>query len=213
MDIYNQLKREILEGKIPFGERIRESSIAEKFKLSRTPVREAIRRLAADGLVIISPNKGATVRTFSKEDIINIYNVRSVIEGYACMLAAQNATEPYLKILEDSIRQGEAALQEFKNGSHNEAIYHLLESNQVFHETIAEMTGNTEIPRVLDSTSTLPMMFHGYYWFDDKGMETSVDHHKDILDAFEKHDYLQAKSLMEIHILHGRDNVIKNLTE
>lgn len=212
MDVYSELKRDILRGAIPFGERIRENQLATRFNVSRTPVREAIRKLAAEGLIEFSPNRGATVRTYTAEDIRNNYNLRAVIEGYACSLAALKHDEPFLDMMEKSIEQSEEAIGLYRT-SKTEATYRLVEANQLFHNAITQMANNAEITKVLKALTTLPIMFRGFYWFNYDGVIESVHHHKQIYRAICKGDPHQARAYMEVHILNGRDNVLDNIHE
>lgn len=211
MDIYSQLKREILNGSIPFGSRLREEKLADRFNSSRTPIREALRKLEADGLIVLSRNKGATVRNYTVESVRNTFNLRAQIEGYACSLAAQNKTEEDLRELRKIIAQSEKAIAEYREEDAGEFVYELFAANQSFHGTIARMSGNAEIPKVLSKLSNLPIMFRGYYWFNRDGIIHATNQHKAILKAIEQGDAYTARSLMEVHIYTGRDNVLQNI--
>jgi len=212
MDVYNQLKKDILSGAIPFGERIRENQLASRYNVSRTPVREAIRKLAAEDLIEFHPNRGATVRTYTKEDIRDNYNLRAVIEGYACSLAAMNRDEESLALIRQSIVQSEEAIKIYRTNK-TESTYQLVEANQLFHSTITRMANNAELPKVLKALTTLPIMFLGFYWFDYEGVIESVNHHKHIEKAIRRGDPDQARAYMEVHILNGRDNVLAHFHE
>jgi DNA-binding GntR family transcriptional regulator len=89
-EVYEHLKLEIVQGRLPGGERLAEENIAATLGVSRTPVREAVQRLAQDGFVELIPNKGARVRSLSSQEIIQTYAVREVLEGLAARLAAEH---------------------------------------------------------------------------------------------------------------------------
>jgi DNA-binding GntR family transcriptional regulator len=88
-EVYEHLKLEIVQGRLPGGERLAEENIAASLGVSRTPVREAVQRLAQDGFVELIPNKGARVRSLSSQEIIQTYAVREALEGLAARLAAE----------------------------------------------------------------------------------------------------------------------------
>ncbi|CAM5220203.1 GntR family transcriptional regulator OS=Ureibacillus acetophenoni OX=614649 GN=SAMN05877842_102529 PE=4 SV=1 [Ureibacillus acetophenoni] len=83
MELFDLIKKEILEGELVPGQKLKEEELATKYNTSRTPIREAIQKLSAEGLVQYTKNKGTYVRKYSLEDITNTYDLRSVIEGYA----------------------------------------------------------------------------------------------------------------------------------
>jgi DNA-binding GntR family transcriptional regulator len=89
-EVYEHLKLEIVQGRLPGGERLAEENIAASLGVSRTPVREAVQRLAQDGFVELIPNKGARVRSLSSQEIIQTYAVREALEGLAARLAAEH---------------------------------------------------------------------------------------------------------------------------
>ena len=86
--VYRALRRRIIEGAEPPGARLTEQRLAATFDCSRTPVREAVRRLESEGLVVVEPNRGAQVRPLSEEEISDLYEVRARLEAYAAELAA-----------------------------------------------------------------------------------------------------------------------------
>lgn len=211
MDIYQILKEEILNGTIPLGERLIEKDLAEKYSVSRTRIRDAIRKVDADGLIISLPNKGASVRSYTLENVKDSFNIRAQIEGYACSLAAQNKTDKGIYTLLQSIEISERAVTLYKENKIDDSVNELAQANLLFHETITKLSGNVEIPKVLKPLITLPMLVRGFYWYDYEGIINSIQQHKSILTAIENGDTLAAKSIMEAHIYTGRDNILRNI--
>lgn len=211
MDAYQQLKEDILRGVLRPGERLREEQIAARLQLSRTPVREAIRRLQAEGLLISSANRGATVRTYQFEDVQDAYNLRAQIEGFGAALAAQNADAAGLEQLHEANelckQAAELCLQE-KTDDHTIAM---VQANQVFHSTIIQMANNRALKSVVTSIVSLPVTFQGFYWFSPEALRESVRHHQLLEAAIARQDPEQARALMATHIYHGRDHVLKNI--
>lgn len=97
--IFDHLRRQILDEKLHYGERLIETEIANGLSVSRTPVREAFRKLENEGLVQYSPGKGVTVSRLSKEDMLELYSIRGALEGLAARLAAERITPAELKKL------------------------------------------------------------------------------------------------------------------
>ena len=212
MDVYEALREEILSGKIKLGSRLIEKDLAERFHISRTPIREAIRRLESEGLVVLTPNRGASVRDFTLKNVSDTFNLRAQIEGYACALAAENCTEEGLATLKNSIYQSEKALELYRQNKIAECVSQLAESNLIFHNTIISLAGNEEIPKVLTPLITLPVLIRGFYWYNYNGILNSINQHKSIYEAIKNHDPLVARIYMEAHLFTGRDNIITNLT-
>ena len=92
-EIAFRLETAILDGRYPPGSRLPQEELCERFAVSRTPVREALRKLQAKNLVVVVPNKGATVRRLSRKELLDIYAVRAELEGFSCELAAARITD------------------------------------------------------------------------------------------------------------------------
>ena len=141
------LKRTIIDGKIPLGTRLVEKDLANRLKVSRSPLREAIQRLQFDGLVRIVPRKESYVVEFSEKELLDIFQVRENLEGLAVQLAAVRITNEQL----DAIERELVHVQEIL--SDDEASYPM-ESNRDFHDVILEASGNkrlADIMRMLQS--------------------------------------------------------------
>lgn len=211
MDVYESLRKAILSGQIALGTRLIEKELAERYNISRTPIREAIRRLEAEGLVTLSPNRGASVRNYTLKNVADTFNLRAQIEGYACALAAENCTPEALIQLKESIDQSAAALELYRQNKVSECIDQLATANLVFHNTIINLAGNEEIPKVLTPLITLPVLIRGFYWYNYNGIINSIEQHKAIYRAISNGDPLAARTYMEAHIFTGRDNITTNL--
>ncbi|HBQ86706.1 MAG TPA: hypothetical protein DD811_09550, partial [Syntrophomonas sp.] len=111
-EVYHYLRNAILEERLKPGQRIIERKVADKLSVSRTPVREAIRKLEQEGLVNYVPNRGAIVASLSATDVWEIYTIRSVLEGLAVRLAAQHLNSADMAEIEELMSQMEQALNE-----------------------------------------------------------------------------------------------------
>lgn len=207
MDVYAKIRGDILNGVLEPGEKLREEKLASKLNISRTPIREAIRRLTVEGLLIYIPNRGVTVRNYTIDDVEDAYNLRAVVEGYAASLAAQNRETQLIIQLEESNHHYKTIIENsFKVGQKDtEAI---LKANSEFHDTIVMMSKNSYIKNFLRSLVAIPVLYRGFYWFDEDELKTSIKHHSDIVSAIKHRDSEQAKALMSTHLYHGRDRVL-----
>ena len=136
--IADRLRNLILSRHFRPGERLVQSELAEQLGVSRTPIREALYELASDGLVVLSPHKGASVADFSLEDLKDIYSIRIPLEGYGAYLATQNITPQGLARLEALVEQMEDL---FQRGDR----WRLLEVNREFYATFYGAAGRKRL--------------------------------------------------------------------
>ena len=126
----DQLQHAILEGVLKPGERLRAEALAQRFGTSRTPIREALLQLEAQGLVEVEPNRGAVVRTFDREDLFDLYQVRALLEPQAAALAARRITDSEIAQLEQLCDADD-----------------LIAANEEFHKIILEAAGQPAAER------------------------------------------------------------------
>jgi DNA-binding GntR family transcriptional regulator len=143
--VYAQLTAAIQTGRLQPGTRLREVEIAAWLGVSRTPVREALKRLEADGLAQATPHAGMTVTTLSRQQIIELYAMRIELEGMAARLAAQFATDDEIATLQAHLRAAEATLDDAAASA---------DGNRAFHACIYRASHNRYLLQTLDSLST-----------------------------------------------------------
>ncbi|WP_158211516.1 GntR family transcriptional regulator [Alkalihalobacterium alkalinitrilicum] len=208
MDAYSIIRMEILNGDLKPGERLREEMLAKKLNISRTPIREAIRKLTVEGLLLYSPNRGVTVRSYTIEDVRDTYNLRALIEGHAASLAASNPKRhELLSALERANENYQNAIESRFNSGEKETEL-IVKANQEFHDTIITMSQNSYIKKILHSLVAIPVIFRGFHRFEKEELLTSNLHHNQILKAIKNGDPYQAQVLMATHLYHGRDYVL-----
>jgi DNA-binding GntR family transcriptional regulator len=194
--IYQKIKDQIIEGRYPPGMRITEQNIAAEFSLSRTPVREALRLLAADGFLIFTPNSGTVVREWVPEQVRELFDLRSLIESDIARLASQKISAKEidtLKALQDLIEsQGTLAT----NGNANR----ISPINREFHQVIAQAARNERLILMLSSTIEIPIVQQTFRRYSEKELRRSFSHHRELIDAFQARDSVWAKSVMICHI-------------
>jgi DNA-binding GntR family transcriptional regulator len=209
--VLERLRALILTGAYGPDERLVEEQLAERLGVSRTPVRQALTMLEAEGLVEIAPNRGATVCSFSIEDVWDIYDLRAVLEGHAARRAAGKITPGELAIMRELTGEMEGLAGRFED--HEEEIRTLVGLNQEFHGIIVEASRNRRLQRLINRTVEIPLMFKAFFWYTPHERVISNHYHRQILEALEKGDADRAEIIMREHVYEGRDFVMGALKE
>ena len=204
--VYASLRSGILDGSYPQGARLGEVELAETLGVSRTPVREALRRLGSEGLVETLPNKGARVRTWSTQELDAISDLRALLEGHGAALAAPRITDEELAVLARLVEQMEVATRS-EAGPHYD--YDLItELNNQFHSGVAAASDNPLLPSVSRQFIHIPIVVRTFRRYTPERLRQSVRQHRDVLDALTSHDPVWAEAAMRVHILSSRPILI-----
>ena len=198
--VFDNLEREIIAGEYQAGDSLSELMLSEKYGVSRTPVREALRQLELEGLVRLIPNKGAVVVGVSEKDIDDIYAVRIRIEGLAARLCADNATDEELQALERLVDLQEFYLLKGKP----EQLWQL---DGEFHNTIFEASRNRPLQSMLSSFHSYVSRARSNSMRSAERAAQSVEEHRGILSAISAHDGDRAEEMMTAHIIAARSNL------
>jgi DNA-binding GntR family transcriptional regulator len=202
------LQARVLRGEIPSGARLRQEVLASEFDVSRTPVREALRKLQADGIVELVPHRGAIVRRPTAREIREAYEVRAELEGFAAELAAERIQERQLARLHDAaalFRRSIDELHEHRR-SGGEDARHAIEdwthANDVFHQAVLDAAGNDRLHRTLaDLHRTIPRDLTSIVLGENSRLlEENVAQHGAILAAIERLDPPTARRAMVEHV-------------
>ena len=209
---YSQLRRLIIEGHYAPGTRLVEDRLARELGVSRTPVRQALARVASEGLVQIFPNRGAVVRTFSRDDLTDAYDLRAALEGFAAFRAATRISAEQLAELE---RAAEALEQSLNRpfASREQEIHYLVAENQRFHSTIIAASGNGRLPVLLPAVLDVPLQYRSFNHYTHNERAVSNFFHRRILDALRARDADRARAMMQEHIYRGRDVLLESLSD
>ena len=190
-DAYRALHERILTGTLKPGMKLREAEIAESLGLSRTPVREALRRLESDGLIAHEAHKGAVVRQLDYQAISELYQIREVLEGTAAGLAARQISEVELGALEDMLDVQHAARHDAAEASR---------LNRIFHRTLCHCAHNRYLIEMLDGLD-LSMMLLGRSTLGlDERKDAAIEEHRAILAAIAERDAAAAEEAARAHI-------------
>lgn len=208
--IFERLRRMILDGEYGPRERLIEEQLAERLGVSRTPIRQALTMLEAEGLVEIQPNKGAMVCSFGVDEVWDIYDLRAVLEGHAARRAAQRIDERGMARLRGLADEMESlAVRGFDE--REEEIRLLVTLNNEFHGTIIASSKNQRLERMIRRTIELPLVFKAFFWYGPQERLVSNHYHRQILGALEAGDGERAEIIMREHVYEGRDFVIHAL--
>jgi DNA-binding GntR family transcriptional regulator len=196
----------ILGGGLQPGERLKEEALAQSFDISRTPVREALRLLQMEGLVEFAPNRGATVRTYSVDDLREIYTLRALLEGHAARRAAQWMTP-------ESLEQLQAMCERFAELRAGDApVPELVAENVRFHDAIMAAAGSPRLADITRRVVDMPLIYRTYTWYSAEQRHRAEREHFQLLRAFEIHDADRAELVMKHHILEGGDVIFDHLS-
>lgn len=204
--VFNTLRQAILKGELEPGERLMEIQLSERLGVSRTPIREAIRKLELEGLVLMIPRKGAEVAKISETSLREVLEVRRSLEELAAELACQRIGERELLDLEEA----EAAFAEaILKGDPME----IAESDEHYHDLIYQATGNSRLVQILNNLREQMYRYRLEYIKDEDKRQILIVEHEHILRALKNHDIQDAKGAVRGHIDNQQLTVSQNIRE
>ncbi|MBE6798082.1 MAG: GntR family transcriptional regulator [Ruminococcaceae bacterium] len=198
--IFERLESDILIGKYAYGTLLTETALSEELGVSRTPIREALRRLQQENL-IKDTNKGMMVVGITDEDLKDIYNVRLKLEGMVIEKFIENMTEETLAALKEILD-----FQEFYGGKHDS--YHVIFKDSEFHESIYKNCGSPILCETLLPLHKKVVKFRQASIEKTGRTEKSINEHKALYNAIKQRDIASAKRLVEEHILNARNSIM-----
>lgn len=194
---YEVLRSEIIEGRYAPGDRITEADIAEKAEVSRTPVREALRRLEAEGLIRFVPNQGAFVSSWGDDVVEETFELRALLEGYAaklCALRSDEAQQKQLrKLAERQLKESESRKQGY--------LKRITDLNEEFHQVIMDAADSEQLRSMLGLLNNAPLVFQTFRDYSKADLIRSAHHHLELVEAIEAHDSEWAASVMRSHLV------------
>ncbi len=204
--VFENIRSAIIEGTLKPGERLMEIQLAEQLGVSRTPVREAIRKLELEGLVIMLPRKGAYVANISKKELIDILEVRIGLEGIGSYYAAE-------RISPDMVDKLEKISQELKEYVCLNDVENMLRKDEEFHNCIFEASGNTRLISMMNSIWETVYRFRLKYMSDYASAVNIVEEHNRLIEAIKKGKADLAESLAKEHIEKAEQFMIEELMQ
>lgn len=202
--ILETIREAILSGQLKAGEKVAEPELAERFGISRTPIREAFRQLESEGYLTVIPRKGAVVTDLSEREVEEFYSIKSILEGYAARVAAEKmSTKDYERL--------EAINMRLKKLAEEGDVKTFFRVHDEFHELFIRAAGNDKlfdlIGQMLRKFNRLRMASLAL----PGRMEISVQEHMKILDAFRRHDGEMADNLVRKNAAYGGQVLIQSL--
>ena len=204
--VFQALRQAIITGEFSPGERLMEIKLADKLGVSRTPVREAIRMLELEGLVVMIPRKGAEVARITEKDLRDTLEVRTAIEELSVELACARIDESG----KEKLKQ---ACISFKEAIDTKHVQNIVDGDVNFHEVIFEMTKNQRLINIAHNLREQVYRYRVEYVKDFSYHDVLVDEHYAITNAILTNDVDAAKEIMRKHLYNQELIVIKNLKD
>ncbi len=204
-DATQTLRAAILNGRLPFGTRLRQEDLAAQLEISRTPIREALGRLQQEGLVEILPAVGVRVAALELDEAVHLYDVREVLDGLAARLAAVRRDEASLKKLEKALARMAQCLE------HRDANQ-WFPAHVTFHDEIFRASGNARLQALAALVKLSIRHFHPLLLKTAHRLEDAYREHRAIFEAIDAHDSELAERLARAHIATAKEIVLKVMT-
>ncbi len=202
--VFNTLRQAILKGELKPGERLMEIQLAELLGVSRTPIREAIRKLELEGLVLMIPRKGAEVAKISEKSLRDVLEVRRSLEELATELACQRITEEGLHELEEA---QEAFCKAVQDGDATD----MAETDEHYHHIIYDATGNSRLVQILNNLREQMYRYRLEYIKDASKRQILIIEHDHILKAVKNRHVAEARAAIREHIDNQEITISQNI--
>ena len=200
--VFNTLRQAILKGELKPGERLLEIALAERLGVSRTPVREAMRKLEQEGLVVMIPRRGAQVASITEKDLNDVLEVRIALENVAIEKACARMTE-------EEMRRLWLAAKEFEHTIAEGNLVKLAEADVAFHEVIYKSSDNRRLNQVLNNLREQIYRYRVEYLKEDESRNRLVKEHEKITRAIKERDVKAAQELSFEHLENQRMGIIQ----
>ena len=200
--VFEALREAILNGQLEPGERLMEIQLAEELGVSRTPVREAIRKLEREGLVLMVPRKGAYVASLSMKDVVEVFEIRGALEGLAAALAAERITNEELENLE---RQYVKSVEQMEKAD----VKGMVEVDTGFHQLLYQASRNERLAQIINNLREQSQVFRQTSLSYPGRMKVALKEHRKIVDAIWARDPETARRLAQEHIENAESSMMK----
>ncbi len=204
--VFESLREAIIQGRLKPGERLMEMQLADDLGVSRTPVREAIRKLELEGLVVMIPRKGAYVSGISIREIADIFEVRAALEALAAGLAAERITDGELEELERT-------LVHISEGSDRRDINAIVETDANFHDIIYRACRNDRLVQIITHLKEQIQRFRTTSLSQPGRSRDALSEHRAIVEAISDRNAEQARALAREHIENAEQSLLNAMRE
>ncbi len=199
------LRQAIKDGVLKPGERLMEIQLAEELGVSRTPIREAIRKLELEGFVVMIPRRGTYVADISLKDIAQVFEIRSALEGLAASLAAERITPDELEYLE-------RVLVEINEYIDNDEFDKIVDADIRFHEALYQASRNTRLVEILNNLREQMLRFRSISMHYPGRLAETSEEHRLILEMIAQHNSAQAMKLARKHMENSEKTLFKGIS-
>ncbi|TZE82872.1 GntR family transcriptional regulator [Calorimonas adulescens] len=204
--VFEYMKEGIISGEFKPGQRLMEVQLASKLGVSRTPIREAIRKLELEGLVIMMPRKGAYVSDLSQKDILEVFEVRTALEGLAAALAAERMSNDEIRMLTD-------IMENFKDYVDKSDENGIIEADTEFHNLIFQSTRNDKLIQINNNLQEQLKRFRIKYLEAYKRPNKLIPEHERIVEAIKKRTPETARKAAERHLESTQEDFVRSLSK
>lgn len=191
--VFNTLRQAILRGELKPGERLMEIQLANKLGVSRTPIREAIRKLELEGLVLMIPRRGAEVAEIKEKSLKDVLEVREALEELAVQLACEHITQ-------EQIVEMKKAAEEVRVALRSKDITKIAQADVQFHDVINAATDNQKLVQLLNNLREQMYRFRIEYLKNESVYSTVLEEHEALMDAIIRKDKAKATEVIGLHI-------------
>lgn len=202
--VFNTLRQAILKGELKPGERLMEIALAQKLGVSRTPIREAMRKLELEGLVVMIPRRGAQVANITEKDLNDVLEVRIALENMATEKACTRMTEEEMGKLW-------LAAKEFERMISDGNLVRLAEADVAFHEIIYRASDNKRLNQVLNNLREQMYRYRVEYLKEEETRNLLVKEHEELTRAIRARDVAKAQEISFQHLENQRKAIIKSI--
>lgn len=204
--VFHSLREAILTGKLKPGERLMEIPLAQTLGVSRTPVREAIRKLELEGLAVMIPRKGAEVARITKKQLQDVLDVRKALEALAVQLACRHMTK-------DGIVRLERAHLKVREMAEKKDVKAMVKADVHFHEIIYKAADNDKLLQILNNLRQQMYRYRLEYLKNVENHKVIVQEHETILEAISRADEEHAAAAMRQHIVNQEKGILLLMEE
>ncbi|MDW7675282.1 MAG: GntR family transcriptional regulator [Bacillota bacterium] len=202
--VFESLREAIINATLKPGERLMEVQLAEDMGVSRTPVREAIRKLELEGFVVMVPRKGAYVAGISLKDIADVYEIRAALEALASGLAAERITEEELEDLERHL----VKVNEYTEAQN---LHSLVEIDTSFHDILYKASRNERLVQIISNLREQIMRFRTTSLAVPGRMKEALLEHKELVEAISERNIAKAQELAQRHVENAENIMLDSL--
>ncbi len=192
-EVFNTLRDQILKGELKPGDRLMEIHLSKKLGVSRTPVREALKRLEKEGLAVNIPRRGAQVARMTQKDLSDVLEVREVLDDLAITKACRNANTKMIKRLNE-------AMDVFKSAIKGGDLIEIVSADEAFHQVIYEAADNPRLMSIVEHLREQMYRFRFEYVKEEKNYDVLVKEHELMIEGLKNKDENSVKETMHTHL-------------